>query len=140
MRVPRPIPPGNTGKMMVQGADLRTYNMGRTARPRIAPQRTWDDAVTRFIDHHRTRRRSELTLRWYAADLAAFAAWHREARGGEPSLAAIDEEALLDFQDDRKARTIETTDPKTKKVLKRKPKPATINRRRSAVKSLVAWG
>src|SRR3954451_2680456 len=126
--------------MRIEGPDLRTYNMARTARQRIAPPRTWDDAVTRFIDHHRTRRRSELTLRWYAADLAAFAAWHREARGEAPSLPAIDAEALLDFQDHLKARTIEATDRATGRAVQRKPKPATINRRLSAVKSLIAWG
>src|SRR3954471_19912712 len=107
MGVPRPVPPENTGKMRVQGAVLRTYNAGRTARGRIAPPRSWDDTVTRFIDHHRTRRRSELTLRWYAADLAAFAAWHREARGADPSLESIDAEGLLNFRDHLEARTIE---------------------------------
>src|SRR3954454_23033548 len=100
----------------------------RPGRSRPAPPRTRSDAVGRFIDHHRTRRRSELTLRWYRADLDLFAAWHRKARGEDPSLPAIDSEALLDFQDHPKGRVIEATDPTTgKKVKARKPKPATIN-------------
>src|SRR3954447_24111030 len=104
-------------------------------RSRVAPPRTWAEAVTRFIDHHRTRRRSELTLKWYRADLDLFAAWHREARGGEPALDALDAEALLDFQEDLKGRVIGAKDPATGKVVKaRKPKPATINRRVSALK------
>src|SRR3954451_6074210 len=89
----------NTGKLRAERPDLGTYNMARTARPRIAPPRTWEDAVTRFIDHHRTRRRSELTLRWYRADLDLFAAWYRESRGEAPSLAAIDAEVMLDWQE-----------------------------------------
>ena len=114
--------------------------MARISRGRIAPPKTWADTVTRFIDHHRTRRRSELTLRWYRADLDLFAAWYREARGEEPALAAIDAEALLDFQEHLAGRVIEAKDPATgKKVKARKPKPATINRRLSAVKSLIAW-
>src|SRR4051794_13427967 len=146
---PRRTPPGNAGKMRGERARIRTYNMGSTrtrsqpkaGRSRIAPPKTWADTVTRFIDHHRTRRRSELTLKWYRADLDLFAAWSRESRGEDPSLAAIDAEALLDFQDHLKGRAIEATDPATgKKVTRRKPKPATINRRLSAVKSLISWG
>src|SRR3954449_4030639 len=80
----------------------------KAGRPRVAPPKTWEDTVTRFIDSHRTRRRSELTLRWYAADLALFAAWHRAARGEDPSLGAIDAEALLDFLDHLRDRGVET--------------------------------
>src|SRR4051794_17332485 len=145
---PRRTPPGNAGKMRGERARIRTYNMGSTrtrsqpkaGRSRIAPPRTWEDAVTRFIDHHRTRRRSELTLRWYRADLDQFAVWHREARGEAPSLAAIDAEVMLDFQEHLAGKVIEGKDGATGKTLKRKPKPATINRRLSAVKSLIAWG
>src|SRR4051794_27720673 len=112
-------------------------------RSRIGAPRTWADAVRAFLDHHRTRRRSELTLRWYRADLDQFAAWFKQSRGEEPSLGAIDAEALLDFQEDLAGKLIETKVSGTGKVAakaKRKPKPATINRRVSAVKSLIAWG
>src|SRR3954463_7603181 len=118
----------NTGKMRAERPDLGTYNMARTARPRIAPPRTWEDAVTRFIDHHRTRRRSELTLRWYRADLDLFTAWHKESRGEEPDLATIDGESLLDFMDHLKGRAIGAKGPTTRKEAlhnARKPKPAT---------------
>src|SRR4051794_9331749 len=126
--------------MRGEGPDLRTYNMDRTARPRIAPPRTWPDAVTRFIDHHRTRRRSELTLRWYRADLDLFTAWHRESRGQEPDYRAIDAEVMLDFQEHLAGKVIGARGPaKGKAVKARKPKPATINRRVSALKSLISW-
>src|SRR4051812_28093802 len=119
--------------MRIEGSDLRTYNMGpktgadaKPSKTKTSPPKTWEDAVSRFINHHRTRRRSELTLRWYQNDLDAFAGWHREARGEAPSLAAIDAECMLDFQDHLKGRVIETKDPTSRKVLGRKPKPATI--------------
>src|SRR4051794_3155247 len=112
----------------------------KPGRSRPAAPKTWSDAVGRFIDHHRTRRRSELTLKWYRADLDQFAAWHKAARGEEPSYRAIDAEALLDFMDELKGRMIETTDATTGKVVtRRRPKPATVNRRVSAVKSLISW-
>src|SRR3954447_26784851 len=79
----------------------------KPGRSRMAPPRTWADAVRGFLDHHRTRRRSELTLRWYRADLDLFAAWFKESGGEEPGLAAIDAEALLDFQDHLAGRVIE---------------------------------
>src|SRR3954452_24919417 len=100
--------------MRIERPELGTYNMARTARQGIAPPKTWPDAVTRFIDHHRTRRRSELTLRWYRADLDQFTAWHRESRGGEPDYRAIDAETLLDFQEHLAGKLIETRDRKTK--------------------------
>jgi integrase/recombinase XerD len=112
---------------------------GRSRLSRQAAPKTWADAVRVFLDHHRTRRRSELTLKWYRADLDQFAAWYEESRGEEPSLTAIDAEALLDFQEHMAGKVIEGKDGATGKVLKRKPKPATINRRLSAVKSLIAW-
>src|SRR4051794_6516701 len=112
----------------------------RAGRSRIGAPRTWADAVRVFLDHHRTRRRSELTLRWYRADLDLFAAWFKESRGEEPALAAIDAEALLDFQEHLAGKVIEGKGGATGRKLKRKPKPATINRRLSAVKSLVTWG
>src|SRR3954463_6638536 len=97
------------------GADLgkdntmqpRARSQPKPGRSRTTAPKTWRDAVTKFIDHHRTRRRSELTLKWYRADLDLFAAWSREARGEDPSLAAIDAEALLDFQDHLKGKVIE---------------------------------
>src|SRR4051812_35994377 len=113
----------------------------RPGRSRPAAPKTWADAVTRFIDHHRTRRRSELTLRAYREDLDRFTAWHKAARGEEPTLAAIDAETLLDFMDELKGRMIEATDPTTgKKVKARRPKASTVNRRVSSLKSLIAWG
>src|SRR3954462_8338620 len=124
--------------MRADGARIRTYNMGRPraradakpGRSKVAPPRTWPDAVTRFIDHHRTRRRSELTLRWYRADLDLFTAWHRESRGREPDYRAIDAEVMLDFQEHLAGRVIGVKGPGTgKKVKARKSKPATINRR-----------
>src|SRR3954449_8348483 len=98
---------------MRPGTGNRPKASPKAGRPRIAPPKTWEDTVTRFIDSHRTRRRSELTLRWYSADLAVFAAWYRTARGEDPALGAIDAEALLDFMDHLKSRAIESTDPKT---------------------------
>src|SRR3954451_4348157 len=126
---------------MRPGTGNRPKASPKAGRPRIAPPKTWEDTVTRFIDSHRTRRRSELTLGWYAADLAVFGAWYREARGESPSLAAIDAEALLDFMDHLKGRPIEAKGPATggKARARRRPKPATINRRLSAVKSLISW-
>src|SRR5690349_10973906 len=85
-------------------------------RSRIAPPKTWADAVTRFVDHHRTRRRSDLTLRAYRADLDLFTAWHREARGEDPSIEAIDAESLLDYQDHLRGRAIGAKDPRTGKA------------------------
>src|SRR4051812_34205104 len=118
----------------------RTGSRPAAGRSRIAAPKSWADAVRAFLDHHRTRRRSELTLRWYRADLDQFAAWFKESRGEEPSYRAIDAEALLDFQEHLAGKLIEARDPATKKKVKsRKPKPATINRRLSAVKSLISW-
>src|SRR3954469_22116559 len=117
----------------------RARTQPKTGRSRITPPKTWADAVRAFLDHHRTRRRSELTLRWYRADLDLFAAWFKESRGEEPSHTAIDAEALLDFQEHMAGKVIEGKDGATGKKLKRKPKPATINRRLSAVKSLISW-
>jgi site-specific recombinase XerD len=119
---------------------MRPRTQPKAGRSRIAPPKTWADAVRGFLDHHRTRRRSEITLRWYRADLDLFAAWYRASRGEEPGLAAIDAEVMLDFQEHLTGRVIEARDPTTgKKVKARKPGPATVNRRTSAVKSLLAW-
>src|SRR3954451_18077919 len=100
----------------------------KPGRSRIAAPRTWADAVRVFLDHHRTRRRSELTLRWYRADLDRFAAWYKESRGEEPSLTAIDAEALLDFQEHLAGKVSEGKGGAAGKKPKRKSKPATINR------------
>src|SRR3954469_16155894 len=107
---------------------------GRSRLSRQAAPKMWADAVRGFLDHHRTRRRSELTLRWYRADLDRFAAWFEQSRGEEPSLGAIDAEALLDFQEDLAGKVIGGKDGAARKATGRKPKPATINRRLSAVK------
>src|SRR3954471_14052079 len=107
----------------------RTSGEPRPGRSRITAPKTWADAVRAFLDHHRTRRRSELTLKWYRADLDRFAAWYRQSRGEEPSHRAIDAEVMLDFQEHLTGTGIEARDPFTgKKVKARKPKPATINR------------
>src|SRR3954447_6915497 len=140
MGVPRRRPPGNTGKMRAEGAQTgkdntvkpKTRTRRAAGRSRIGAPGSWADAVRAFLDHHRTRRRSELTLRWYRADLDRFAAWFKQSRGEEPSLGAIDAEALLDFQEDLAGKVIETKVPGIgKKAARRKPKPATINRRLS---------
>src|SRR4051794_38541746 len=99
----------------------RTEGEPRPGRSRIAPPKTWADAVRAFLDHHRTRRRSELTLKWYAADLRRFAEWFEGENGEEPALGAIDGEALLDFQGHLASRPIATRDRATKQVTKRKP-------------------
>ena len=96
----------------------RTRTQPKAGRSRIAAPKAWADAVRAFLDHHRTRRRSELTLRWYRADLDQFAAWHREARGEGPDYRAIDAEAMLDFQEHLAGKLIESRDAKTGKKVK----------------------
>src|SRR3954464_8255738 len=105
MGVPRRRPPGNTGKMRAEGAQTgkdntvkpKTRTRPAAGRSRIGAPRSWADAVRAFLDHHRTRRRSELTLRWYRADLDRFTGWYRESRGQEPDYRSIDAATLLDF-------------------------------------------
>src|SRR3954451_7461744 len=103
----------------------RAGTQPKAGRSRITPPKTWADAVRAFLDHHRTRRRSELTLRWYRADLDQFGAWFKESRGGEPDYRAIDAELMLDFQEHLAGKLIEARHPATGKGVKRKPKPAT---------------
>src|SRR3954452_9385745 len=141
MGVPRRRPPGNTGKMRAEGAQTgkdntvkpKTRIRPRPGRPRIGAPRSWADAVRAFLEHHRTRRRSELTLRWYRADLDRFAGWFKESRGEEPGLGTICAEALLDFQAHLAGKLIEAEYRATRRVTRGKRKPATINRRLSAV-------
>src|SRR3954470_24130858 len=118
------IPPGNTAEMRGQRPDLgkdntvkpKTRTRPAAGRSRIGAPRSWADAVRAFLDHHRTRRRSELTLRWYRADLDRFAAWFEQSRGEEPSLGAIDAEALLDFQEDLAGKVIGGKDGAARKA------------------------
>jgi integrase/recombinase XerC len=118
----------------------RTRSEPRPGRAKTTAPKEWPDAVRAFLDHHRLRRRSELTLRWYQADLDQFAAWYRKARGCEPGYRDIDAEDMLDFQEHLAGKVIKVKDGRTGKMVPaREPKPATVNRRLSAVKSLIAW-
>src|SRR3954451_17889882 len=95
----------------------------RPPRQRLSPPKTWEETVNRFLKHHRTKGRSELTLGWYRDDLDLFTAWYKDARGREPRHADIDAEALLDFQEHLAGRVIEVKDKATGKSVKdRKPK------------------
>src|SRR4051794_5954166 len=105
----------------------RTRGEARPARQRTAPPKTCDDTINRFLNHHRTRRRSDLTIRGYQNDFAAFAKWFEDYRREGSSLNAIDAEVMLDFQEHLASRLIATRDPATEKVTTGRPKAATVN-------------
>jgi site-specific recombinase XerD len=88
------------------------------------PPATWSEAVDRFLHRLEERRRSAKTVRCYREELTAYAAWHQAEFEEPPSLQAIMEGDLgrwMSWLQDQKL------------------KPATINKKRAALKSFLRW-
>jgi site-specific recombinase XerD len=86
---------------------------------------SWADAVDRFVAHLVERERSEHTRKNYREDLDAFAVWYEAKYHDPPTLALL---APSEMREWRKHLREE-----------RKLEPATVNRKLSALKSLLRW-
>lgn len=92
---------------------------------RTVPDRAFSTAVPEFFAYLATRERSDNTVRCYKADVAGFAAWY-EATMGAPLTSLLDITA------------VELREWK-REMIGRGMKPATVNRRLSAVQSFERW-
>lgn len=93
--------------------------------PRTEPDRTFEAAVAEFFTYLKTRERSDNTVRCYKADLGAFAAWFKATTGEQLG-------SLLDIT------AVELREWK-REMIARGQKPASVNRRLSAVQSFERW-
>jgi integrase/recombinase XerC len=91
----------------------------------IAPA-TWTDAVDRFMVRLEQRRKSPKTIRCYREELLAFGAWSQAEFNEPPELTMIMEGDLNAWMTWLRAQ-----EPKLK--------PATINKKRAALKSFLRW-
>jgi len=99
----------------------------RTKPPKETAPASWAEAVDRFLTRLEDRRKSPKTIRCYREELLAYAAWSEDAFQEPPSLEAIMESDLREWIAWLRARK----DPKLK--------PATINKKRAALKSFLRW-
>jgi site-specific recombinase XerD len=90
------------------------------------PPTSWADAVDRFLARLEQRRKSPKTIRCYREELVAFGAWSRAEFHEPPDLAMIMEGDLNAWMTWLRAQ-----EPKLK--------PATINKKRAALKSFLRW-
>ena len=85
---------------------------------------TWSDATTQFLESRQERSAAVRTLQAYGEDLAVFAGWHQRERGvGVHELGDVTPLTLARYREWLASRC----------------KPATVNRRLSALRSLFAW-
>jgi site-specific recombinase XerD len=99
----------------------------RVKPPKETAPATWTEAVERFLTRLKDRRKSDKTIRCYREELAAYAAWSEDAFKEPPSLEAIMESDLREWIAWLRAQ-------KSPKL-----KPATINKKRAALKSFLRW-
>jgi integrase/recombinase XerC len=98
----------------------------RTKPEKETAPTSWGEAVDRFLDRLGERRKSPKTIRCYREELTAFGAWSRAEFDEPPELAMIMESDLNAWMSWLRAR-----EPKLK--------PATINKKRAALKSFLRW-
>jgi integrase/recombinase XerC len=92
---------------------------------RSTPDRSFQPAVERFLTHLAAKEKSANTIRCYKADLAAFAAWY--AKTAEEPLAELLQITAVELREWKRD------------MIARSQKPASVNRRLSAVQSFVRW-
>lgn len=88
------------------------------------PPRGWDEAAERFLGWMVSAEKAGKTVRCYREELAAFADWYRRTLGEEPVLATISADDLVEY------KAI---------LVGRHMAPATINKKRAALKSFFGW-
>ncbi len=92
---------------------------------RSEPNRSFQDAIPAFLAYLGERERSPNTVRGYKADIRAFAAWYE----------ATMEQPLIDLLD---ITAVELREWK-REMIARGQKPASVNRRLSALQSFEHW-
>jgi site-specific recombinase XerD len=88
------------------------------------PPATWSDAVAKFLDRLAERRKSAKTIRCYGEELSAYGVWHQAEFEESPLLDAVMEADLSMWISALQAQGL---------------KPATINKKRAALKSFLRW-
>jgi len=99
----------------------------RTKPPKETAPASWTEAVESFLNRLIDRRKSPKTIRCYREELAAYAAWSEAEYKEPPTLQAIMEGDLREWIAWLRAQK----GPKLK--------PATINKKRAALKSFLRW-
>jgi integrase/recombinase XerC len=107
--------------------NIRKRTKMRTKPPKETAPASWTEAVDRFLTRLEDRRKSPKTVRCYREELAAYAAWSEAEFKEPPTLQAIMESDLREWIAWLRARK----GPKLK--------PATINKKRAALKSFLRW-
>jgi integrase/recombinase XerD len=107
--------------------NIRKRTKMRVKPPKEIAPASWTEAVERFLTRLKDRRKSAKTITCYRAELAAYAAWSEDAFKEPLSLEAIMESDLREWIAWLRAQ-------KSPKL-----KPATINKKRAALKSFLRW-
>jgi site-specific recombinase XerD len=96
----------------------------RTATVKETPPSGWDDAVGKFLVWLSDRNRSPKTIRCYKEELAAFGTWFRSATDEAPELRNVTAADLRQWKES---------------LTKAELRPATVNKKRAALKSFMRW-
>jgi integrase/recombinase XerD len=99
----------------------------RTKPKKETPPASWTEAVESFLTRLKDRRKSPKTIRCYREELTAYAAWSEAEYKEPPTLQAVMESDLREWITWLRAQ-------KSPKL-----KPATINKKRAALKSFLRW-
>jgi site-specific recombinase XerD len=93
--------------------------------PRISPDRRFEPALAGFLEHLKAREKSSNTIKAYRADLEAFARWYQATVGVQlADLLEITAVELREWKREQVGRGL---------------RPASVNRRLSAVQSFERW-
>lgn len=112
--VPPYYPPKNSQEKLIM----------RTATVKEAPPAGWDDAVGKFLVWLSDRNKSAKTIRCYREELAAFASWFQSATDEAPELRNVTAADLRQWRES---------------LVKAELRPATVNKKRAALKSFMRW-
>jgi len=104
--------------------------MAKTKIRPAAKAPAWPQAVKLFVASLQEERRSVLTVRNYATDIAGFAAWLQEEHGEEPDLTQLTSRDLLEWQQHIEALPGRNGQPAALQ---------TVNRKVAAMRAFLRW-